>query len=202
MRLMAFMLCSALLRSKYTSHINLSPLSRKICCWGSRFLFESIRSQNWVAITSESSSRPSAMYRSIWSSVWDGSCMPNMGTGGVRTPPAMMPLLGRARSSWSPFRYVQHRRPTMDEPCVLALTGTPGVGKTTVASWLQAQGWGLLSVADLADSHGCLDEVDPKDGAAPIDIQALDEAWEPPRLGRWVVDGHLSHFLNVDAIVV
>jgi adenylate kinase len=90
----------------------------------------------------------------------------------------------------------------MDEPCVLALTGTPGVGKTTVASWLQAQGWGLLSVADLADSHGCLDEVDPKDGAAPIDIQALDEAWEPPRLGRWVVDGHLSHFLNVDAIVV
>ena len=72
----------------------------------------------------------------------------------------------------------------MDEPCVLALTGTPGVGKTTVASWLQAQGWGLLSVADLADSHGCLDEVDPKDGAAPIDIQALDEAWEPPRLGR------------------
>ncbi len=90
----------------------------------------------------------------------------------------------------------------MDEPCVVALTGTPGVGKSTVASWLQARGWGVLSVAELAASHGCLEEVDPKDGAAPIDIQRLDEAWEPPRSGRWVVDGHLSHFLDVDAIVV
>lgn len=90
----------------------------------------------------------------------------------------------------------------MNERCVLAVTGTPGVGKSALSAWLHEQGWGLLEVAELAATHGCLGEVDPTDGAAPLDIQGLDEAWEPPRSGRWVVDGHLSHFLDVDGTVV
>jgi adenylate kinase len=90
----------------------------------------------------------------------------------------------------------------MNERCVLAVTGTPGVGKSALSAWLDDQGWGVLSVAELAASHGCLGERDPMDGAAPVDIRGLDEAWDVPQTGRWVVDGHLSHFLDVDGVIV
>jgi adenylate kinase len=47
-----------------------------------------------------------------------------------------------------------------------------------------------------------LEDVDTDDGAAPIDIHRLAEAWESSSSGRWVVDGHLSHLLDVDGLVL
>ena len=86
--------------------------------------------------------------------------------------------------------------------CVLAVSGTPGTGKTTLCEALGAAGWQVLSLADLAEEHGCMGPVDEADGAAPIDVHRLAEAWEAPEEGRWLVDGHLAHLLEVDGIVL
>ena len=86
--------------------------------------------------------------------------------------------------------------------CVLAVSGTPGTGKTTLCKALAAAGWQVLSLADLAEEHGCMGPVDEADGAAPIDVHRLAEAWEAPGEGRWLVDGHLAHLLEVDGIVL
>jgi adenylate kinase len=90
----------------------------------------------------------------------------------------------------------------MENRCVLAVSGTPGTGKTTACEALTALGWEVLLLADLASEHGCLEEVDSNDGAAPIDIHRLAEAWEAPKNGRYLVDGHLAHFLEVDGVVL
>lgn len=86
--------------------------------------------------------------------------------------------------------------------CILAVSGTPGTGKTTLCEAMQAEGWQVLSLADLAEQHGCIGPVDEADGAAPIDVHRLAESWEAPEEGRWLVDGHLSHLLEVDGIVL
>ncbi len=85
---------------------------------------------------------------------------------------------------------------------MLAVSGTPGTGKTSACEALAELGWKVLSLADLASEHGCLEAVDPRDGAAPIDIHRLAEAWDAPKTGRYLVDGHLAHFLEVDGIVL
>ena len=90
----------------------------------------------------------------------------------------------------------------MSEDCVLAISGTPGVGKTQLSAWLSQQGWATLSLQEMATEHGCLGQVDAVDGAAPIDIHRLAEVWEAPDEGRWLVDGHLAHLLDVDGIVL
>lgn len=86
--------------------------------------------------------------------------------------------------------------------CVLAVSGTPGTGKTTLCEALAAAGWQVMSLTDLAEQHGCMGPVDEADGAAPIDVHRLAEAWEAPEEGRWLVDGHLAHLLEVDGIVL
>jgi adenylate kinase len=88
----------------------------------------------------------------------------------------------------------------MTDDIVVALTGTPGTGKTTLSEWFAQEGWQVLNVRELAEAHGCLGEVEVN-GAAPVDVHALAEQWQPPS-GRVIVDGHLSHFLDIDAVVM
>lgn len=77
----------------------------------------------------------------------------------------------------------------------IAITGTPGTGKTTLCAALAGP---VVSVSRLAAAHGCLGEVDATDGAAPVDVEALAAAALP----EGFVDGHLSHLLPVDGIVL
>lgn len=86
--------------------------------------------------------------------------------------------------------------------CVLAVSGTPGAGKTTLCEAMKHDGWHVLSLATLAEEHDCMGPVDEADGAAPIDVHRLAETWEAPEEGRWLVDGHLAHLLEVDGIVL
>lgn len=90
----------------------------------------------------------------------------------------------------------------MTEPRIIALSGTPCVGKSSLAALMAERGWHLLSLRDLAEEYGCLGEEDTHDGAAPVDIHALDEAWEQPPEGKYIIDGHLAHLLHVDAVVL
>jgi len=84
----------------------------------------------------------------------------------------------------------------------IAVTGTPGSGKTTLCS---TSNWESQSVMELAKIYECLEAIDANDGAAPVDVEKLSlillENWNQldyPLL----IDGHLSHHLPIDAIVL
>ena len=88
----------------------------------------------------------------------------------------------------------------------LALTGTPGTGKSTVAQMLSSDGYEVITVESVAEQHGLSGEIDPSDGVRVIDTGALHgvlaPAWESSPDGVVVVDGHLSHHLPCDAVAV
>ena len=74
----------------------------------------------------------------------------------------------------------------------VAITGTPGAGKTSVSRMLEEKGFTLLSVEDLAEEFGCIGEVDPEDDARPIDTEklglSLNVEWVKPDEGVVIVD--------------
>ena len=94
----------------------------------------------------------------------------------------------------------------MDRDFRLALTGTPGVGKTTVSSLLADVGYQVETVQDIAQRFGCIDDVDSEDGARPIDIDDLNtqinSEWRNNPIKSIVIDGHLSPLLPVDCVVI
>ena len=83
----------------------------------------------------------------------------------------------------------------------IALSGSPGSGKSTIAELAKSSGWKVISVEKLAEKHELLGELDKKEQAREIDIEKLRQT-----LGRingpLIVDGHLSHYLQVDAVVI
>jgi len=80
----------------------------------------------------------------------------------------------------------------------IAITGTPGVGKTSFCSAMNHQ---TLTVEEIAATHHCLGDTE-KDGAAPIDLEKLIPTIDWPEEDTLLIDGHLSHLLPVDAIVL
>ena len=88
----------------------------------------------------------------------------------------------------------------------LALTGTPGAGKTTIASLLADVGYQVETMEEIAERFGCIDDVDSEDGARPIDIDGLnnqiDSEWKNDPMKSIVIDGHLSHLLPVSFVIV
>jgi len=87
-----------------------------------------------------------------------------------------------------------------DNLCI-AVAGTPGTGKTTICESL-GELYTVVSLQELAEQNGCLGPVDQIDGSAPLDIHKLSETWVPNDTETCFVDGHLSHLLDVDAIVL
>ena len=102
----------------------------------------------------------------------------------------------------------------------IAITGTPATGKSSVVEIIAKSN--SVSVRQLAAEHGCLGEVGELGEAVEIDVeklhQILADKWsekspseevEKPSEGlaeeapqNIYIDGHLSHHLPVDAIVV
>ena len=80
----------------------------------------------------------------------------------------------------------------------IAITGTPGVGKT---SFCAAMNHPTKSVEEIAAPHDCLGDTE-KDGAAPIDLEKLIPKIDWSEEGLILIDGHLSHLLPVDAIIL
>ena len=85
---------------------------------------------------------------------------------------------------------------------IIAITGTPGCGKSTLCDELMVNGHAIRTVLDLAREHDCLGDQDPTDGAAPIDVHKLAEVWDEVPEGLVFIDGHLSHLLDVDAVIL
>ena len=80
----------------------------------------------------------------------------------------------------------------------IAITGTPGVGKTSFCAAMNRQ---TKSVEEIAAHHDCLGETE-RDGAAPIDLEKLIRKIDWSEEGSILIDGHLSHLLPVDAIIL
>nr|4CVN_A Chain A, Putative Adenylate Kinase [Pyrococcus abyssi GE5]4CVN_B Chain B, Putative Adenylate Kinase [Pyrococcus abyssi GE5]4CVN_C Chain C, Putative Adenylate Kinase [Pyrococcus abyssi GE5]4CVN_D Chain D, Putative Adenylate Kinase [Pyrococcus abyssi GE5]4CW7_A Chain A, PUTATIVE ADENYLATE KINASE [Pyrococcus abyssi GE5]4CW7_C Chain C, PUTATIVE ADENYLATE KINASE [Pyrococcus abyssi GE5]4CW7_E Chain E, PUTATIVE ADENYLATE KINASE [Pyrococcus abyssi GE5]4CW7_G Chain G, PUTATIVE ADENYLATE KINASE [Py len=84
---------------------------------------------------------------------------------------------------------------------LIAITGTPGVGKTTIAKLLAEKlGYEYVNLRDFALEKGCGREVD---GEVEVEIDELAYFVEKELKDRNVVlDGHLSHLMPVDLVVV
>jgi adenylate kinase len=78
----------------------------------------------------------------------------------------------------------------------VALTGTPGVGKTTLSALAAADGWSVVDVKAWAKAEGCVVGFDEADQAAVIDVKKLSRRM--PKGERLLFEGHLSHLLPVD----
>lgn len=86
----------------------------------------------------------------------------------------------------------------------VALTGTPGVGKTTLADEARRAGWQVVDVKAWARACGAVVGHDASDDADVVDVQQLAAA-----VGRFptgpqhvLFEGHLSHELPVDQVWV
>ncbi len=79
----------------------------------------------------------------------------------------------------------------------VAVTGTPGSGKTTLCGLLAAQGHKVIDVQSIAAEAGAVAGHDALDDADVIDIEAIEDL---PLPEDCYVDGHLSHYLAVDEI--
>lgn len=81
----------------------------------------------------------------------------------------------------------------------VALTGTPGVGKTTVAAVAARHGWRVVDVKAWAREVGAIAGYDAEDAAFAIDVRKLARKLPKDDGSKVLYEGHLSHLLPVDA---
>ncbi|WP_297417989.1 adenylate kinase family protein [Thermococcus sp.] len=84
---------------------------------------------------------------------------------------------------------------------IIAVTGTPGVGKTTVSKLLSRRlGYGYVGVKEFAVENGIGRPIGEE---LEIDVDELAGKMEKAFSGKNVViDGHLSHFVPADLVIV
>jgi adenylate kinase len=80
----------------------------------------------------------------------------------------------------------------------VALTGTPGTGKTSVARILADRGYAVESFDNLAANH--VVGHDSGRGCDVVDVASVNDAFQPAK--DIIVEGHLSHLLDMEAAVV
>ncbi len=84
---------------------------------------------------------------------------------------------------------------------LVALTGTPGTGKSSVAAVLGSRGYYVLPLDRLAEERKLIAGFDAARGTREVDVDALDrEVRVPAKLGFLV--SHYAHLLTVDMAVV
>src|SRR2546426_6476882 len=84
---------------------------------------------------------------------------------------------------------------------IVALTGTPGTGKSSVATELERRGYYVVRLDRFAEEHKLISGFDAARGTREVDIEALDrEVHVPAKIGFLV--GHYAHRLSVDLTIV
>jgi adenylate kinase len=80
----------------------------------------------------------------------------------------------------------------------VALTGTPGTGKSAVATFLQNQGYHVVELLELAIQNGCVDGVDKKRNTKLINIPKLNTYIKKNYITDDLVffEGHIGHHLK------
>lgn len=84
---------------------------------------------------------------------------------------------------------------------LVALTGTPGTGKSSVGRVLEARGYVVVDLDELARTEGLVVGRDRKRGSDEIDVDALSH--RIPTAAKVVfLRGHYSHLMDVNVAVV
>ncbi len=95
---------------------------------------------------------------------------------------------------------------------IFALTGTPGTGKTSVCDVIREHShyrnkYSIIDVNSLIFDEKLYTGKDEKRGTYEVDIERLEESIKneirrKPQDMDVIMEGHLSHFLPADAIIV
>ena len=87
----------------------------------------------------------------------------------------------------------------------IALTGTPGTGKSSIATLLQKQGYTTVRLHQLAKEYNCTDGIDTKRNSQLIDVDKLNNTVK----NNFALDaliffeGHLGHLLKaIDKVII
>ncbi len=93
--------------------------------------------------------------------------------------------------------------PNYSQVKVVALTGCPGVGKSTVAEILKKRGYTVKKVDELARKYNCI--IDQVNDTKIINIEKLKSKINNEKSCNSkfiIIEGHLSHLLNPDIIII
>lgn len=83
----------------------------------------------------------------------------------------------------------------------IALTGTPGVGKSTIADLLEKMGYDVLRLEKIADEF--VVGYDEERESKIVDEDAMDRYIKKIKEKNILfIEGHLSHLLSVDAVIL
>ncbi|HUV24787.1 MAG TPA: adenylate kinase family protein [Methanomassiliicoccales archaeon] len=86
---------------------------------------------------------------------------------------------------------------------LIALTGTPGVGKSTVASMLSKRGYEVMELSRIIKDKDLLGDFDEARETYEVDVEKLDmEILELPQDRPLILVGHLSHLLSVHLVII
>lgn len=81
---------------------------------------------------------------------------------------------------------------------IFAITGSPGTGKTTLSAQLSSDRFDCFTVEQIATQLGCLDT---QDGDVLVPTNLLSN-WKYSGEKIAIIEGHLSHYCAVDALIV
>lgn len=84
----------------------------------------------------------------------------------------------------------------------IALTGTPGVGKTTVSKILKKRGYDILDLNRFLKEKDLLGKKDIHRDTFEVDLERMKKVFEKENLKVDIIEGHLSHHLSVSTAVV
>jgi len=87
---------------------------------------------------------------------------------------------------------------------VYAITGTPGTGKTTLATELRARGYAVIDISRYLRDHGLLGNLDEKRNTYEVDTEVMNDSLEKYRHidGIVFLDSHLAHQTDCSGIIV
>jgi len=86
---------------------------------------------------------------------------------------------------------------------IISLTGTPGTGKTTIAAGLREKGEEVIDLNVHIEEKGLKERFDKKRDTYNVDVIKLNRSLNDlPKDKNIFLEGHLSHFLKCDIIIV
>ncbi len=85
----------------------------------------------------------------------------------------------------------------------VAISGTPGTGKSCVGLELARRGHDVLELSEFVESHMMKGRKDRVRDTYEVDVEAVDELLKREHASHdHIYLGHLTHFLSVDLIIV
>ena len=88
---------------------------------------------------------------------------------------------------------------------IIAITGTPGTGKTTVASILKKKGFIVVDLKQVAFDNDFIIGIDKERNSRIVDIKKLDRYIKKKFFSEDIVfiEGHIAHLLTcIDKIII